>query len=166
MRNANEISDESFPRGAPSFALPAGHHRAPSAEIVVEETHPTEVVLPVDAMEAVKRRVLIAYQAYGPASIGRIAAFVGLHPKKAQELLASEDIQQAIKSGMVSCWTPTEIVARISVEAETAQRPLDRLAALKLLMEYRSMSAPEGGSRSFKRIAAKFQVGGENVLGG
>lgn len=154
--------DETSRVSAPSFVLPKGavHH----SEITIEEQRAEEMVLPIDALDAVKRRVLIAYHAYGPASKAKISAFVGLPIKQIDALLDSPEVQRFLASGAIPCWTGAELLARVCAEAETAARPQDRLAALKLAMEYRSMTAPEGGSRSFKRIAAKFQMpasGGE-----
>lgn len=145
--------------GVSSFSLPAGFKGA--SEIVIEQdVKEQEICLATDSIDAVDRRVLIAYHAYGAHSLGRIASFVGVDRKIVEGILKKPSVQAMITSGQIPCWNGAELVARLSVEAETAQRPQDRISALKLLMEYRSMSQPEGGSRGFKRIAAKFMTGG------
>lgn len=156
------------PTRALSFSLPQSLSAVGAGtEVTVEEVHSgndrAAPQLATDEMDALERRVLIAYFAYGPYAHGRTAAFVGADQRTVREILAKPHIQAIIQNGgsaAIPCWTPGELVARLSVEAETAQRPQDRIAALKLLMEYRSLSQPEGGSRSFKRIAAKFTTGG------
>jgi len=142
-----------------SFSLPSSFEKA--SEVVVEQSiDAPEIRLASDNLEAVERRVIIAHHAYGAHALGRIAAFVGVDRKTLEALLDRPSVKMMIESGQVPCWTGAELVARLSVEAETAQRPQDRISALKLLMEYRSMTQPEGGSRGFKRIAAKFAIGG------
>lgn len=137
-----------------AFALPEQWRGA--HEVVVEQQVQDPINLPTDDLEAIERRALIAYHAYGRAATGRIAAFLGVDKKEVNTILERPSVKALLRSGAIPCWTGAEIIARLSVEAECAQRPQDRIVALKLLMEYRSMSQPEGGSRSFKRIAAKF----------
>lgn len=150
--------------GSSAFRLPPGW--APEkneVEITLTEQQPTELALPTDQMDSVKRRLLIAFHAFGPVSIGRIAVFAGLDVKQAKKILDEPEMREAIAKQLIPCWTGAELISRVAVLAETARRDGDRLQAIKMLMEYRSMAAPEGGSRSFKRIAAKFArpVGGE-----
>lgn len=143
---------------AASFQLPnaLAEIAKNASEIVLEEHENKEVSLQTDHIPAIERRLLIAYHAYGSHNLTQIAAFVGLPLKQIERMIQSPSIQFALKNNHIPCWTGAELIARLSVEAEVATRTQDRIAALKLLMEYRSMTLPEGGSRGFKRIAAKF----------
>jgi hypothetical protein len=112
-----------------------------------------------DQLNDIKRRLLIAINAYGTHDIPRIVSFVGaLTGKQVKELLDSDpEVVAVIKKREMVCFTKPEIVARLCIEAETARSSKDRIAALTKLMEYRGMAAPEGGSKTFSRMVLKFQ---------
>ena len=113
--------------------------------------------LATDFLDAVLRRVIIGYHTYGAHNPGAIAAFAGCSLAQTKQLIESDMAQQIINSGEIVSWTRAELVARLSVEAERAQKTQDRLMAIKQLMEYRGLAAPEGGARSFTRTIAKFK---------
>ena len=112
-----------------------------------------------DFFDSKKRRILIALHAYG-IDDPRIQAFLGMSRQDLLNILnTDQEIKEAIKNNEVPCWTQAEIIARMCVEAETAQRSAERITALNKLMEYRGLVAPEGGSRTFSRTVLKFKRG-------
>lgn len=104
-----------------------------------------------DNLDSLKRRVAIAILAFGDND-SRISAWLG---RELGELRNDPEVIRAIKDG--ACLTQAEIAARLSIIADTANQDKDRLTALKLLMEYRGIAAPEGGSRSFSRTIMRFK---------
>ena len=130
-------------------------------ELQAEKVEIHELTLPTDQMESIYRRVLIGIHAYGLHD-NRLASFCGLLPAQLKNIIASEEIQKALKEGVTPCWTKAELVSRLCVEAESAPTPRDRILAITKLMEFRSVTAPEGGARSFTRVIGRFGKGNHN----
>ena len=68
-----------------AFALP--EHWRGAHEVVVEQQVQDPINLPTDDLEAIERRALIAYHAYGRAATGRIAAFLGVDKREVDRIL-------------------------------------------------------------------------------
>ena len=109
-----------------------------------------------DHLPQIKRKLAIAILAFGDSP--KTWQFVGIPKTEFEKLRNDPEVRNAIEKGC--CWTREEIVARLCVEAENAPKSQERLAALRMLMEYRGIAAPEGGARSFSRILGQFKVGG------
>ena len=123
--------------------------------IEAEKVEIKELELPTDQLDTIHRRVLIGIQAYGLHD-SRLASFCGLLPAQLKKIIDSKEIQDALKSGITPCWTKAELISRLCVEAETAKEAKTRILAITKLMEYRSITSPEGGARSFTRVIGRF----------
>ena len=124
-----------------------------SSEITIIPQAQIEKQFISDNLEAQKRRFAICYLSYSgeQAKIRR----AGFSNEEIAKYLKDREVQEAIEKG--ACWTRTEIIAKISMEAEMAPRPQDRLNALRMLMEYRGIAEPQGGARSFDRLVMQFK---------
>ena len=109
-----------------------------------------------DHLPQIKRKLAIAILAFGDSP--KVWQFVGIPKTEFEKLRNDPEVKNAIAKGC--CWTREEIVARLCVEAENAPKSQERLAALRMLMEYRGIAAPEGSARSFSRILGQFKVTG------
>lgn len=127
------------------------------AEVELIEQKSEEIVLSTDQWEEIKRRFLIALNAYGKHDLSRIAAFINVSKNKINELMNDETIKTALKNNEIPCWTKAEIISKLCVESEIARSSRDKITALSKLMEFRSMALPEGGSRNFTRVISKFR---------
>jgi hypothetical protein len=133
----------------PAFEKPKTEIR----EITIIPAAPVEKQFAADNLEAQKRKFAIAYLAFsGDRAKVRRAGFTD---EEISKYLRDPEVQDAFEKG--ATWTREEIVAKISMEAEFAQRPQDRLNALRMLMEYRGISEPQGGARSFERIMMNYR---------
>ena len=149
---------EPLPKGAHISAGTAFDPPRVKAELVV--TTPFDVApekqFISDHLPQIKRKLAIAILAFGDSP--KVWQFVGVPKTEYEKLKNDPEVRNAIEKGC--CWTREEIVARLCVEAENAPKSQERLAALRMLMEYRGIAAPEGGARSFSRILGQFKIGG------
>ena len=117
-----------------------------------------EVKLASDEMEPIKRRILIGIHTYGQGGIREIASYINQSVEWTKKYI--KDNEKEIKewlsdSSRTPCLTKAELVSRLCVEAETAATTKDRIASIKLLMDFRGLTS-DGGSKSFARIAMRF----------
>ena len=136
--------------------------------LVYSEISPKgEVQLPCDSLDPLKRRILIAVHTYGinsHSAIKQIATFCDIPTQVIQELVEGAKrvppnwLGAALSEQIVPCFTKPEIISRLCIEAENANSPKDRINSLTKLMEFRGLTAPEGGSKSFQRIAMRFKT--------
>lgn len=140
---------KSVTTGVSAFETP----KKVEAQITIIPAAQVEKQFISDNLEAQKRRFAVAYLAYcgDTAKIRR----TGFTDVEIQKYLKDPGVKEALEKG--ACWTREEIVAKISMEAEMAPRPQDRLNALRMLMEYRGISEPQGGQRSFERLILGFK---------
>lgn len=115
-----------------------------------------EITLAADELDSLTRHILIGATAYGIHRLPAIVAYSGATEKQVREVI--EEYREEIKEGTY-CLTKSELVAKLSILSTTANKDADKLTAIKLLMDYRGLSAPEGGSRNFKRTVLKFATG-------
>jgi hypothetical protein len=116
-----------------------------------------EIILDSDQLESQTRHILIAATAFGTHQLNEIAVFAGCTVTRAREVIKEKE--KEIQDG-IHCLTKGELVAKLSILATRAGKDADKLTAIKMLMDFRGLSAPEGGSRSFKRTVMKFATGG------
>lgn len=143
--------------------------RQAAEEITVysEITPKGEVQLPCDSLDPLKRRILIAIHTYGMNShegLKQIAAFCDIPLSVISQLVKETTegknnwLSSALKEGIVPCFSKAELISRLCIEAENASSSKDRINAVSKLMEFRGLTAPEGGAKSFQRIAMKFKT--------
>ena len=96
---------------------------------------------------------------YGLHDLERAAQWIGgiTEEELIHELKTNENIRDAIKNEEITCWTRAELIGRLCIEAESAPRAGERIAAVTKLMEFRGLATPEGGARSFTRTIARFR---------
>ena len=118
-----------------------------------------ELICKTDTIDPYKRRVLIAINTYGLHNLSAAASYIGnLTTKELRNLIETdEEIQKALREGEIPCFTKAELISRLCVEADTAQKSQDRIKAIEALMEFRGLAAPEGGSRAFARSVMRFK---------
>jgi hypothetical protein len=135
--------------------------------LIYQEITPSkgETQLPCDALDPLKRRILIAVHTYGINSqqgLKQIASFCDIPLQVVRDLVngikENNWLGEELKKGTIPCFTKAELIARLCVEAENAIAPKDRINSIGKLMEFRGLTAPEGGSKSFQRIAMKFKT--------
>lgn len=126
------------------------------AEKVIFEAH--EVALESDNLDIIRRKAIMAAHYFGLNKIKEISLFSGIDSKKVRELIEDHQswLYKATQNGMIACFSKAEIIARLCMEAENALASKDRLTALTKIMEFRGYTAPEGGAKSFSRIAMRF----------
>lgn len=161
---ANFITDEPvvIPKGS-LFASPTKVNGGQKHELIQaieleEAKERNEVILPSDQQDSQLRHILIAATAYGIHRHNDIALFAGCTVTHVKEQLAKPEIIKQINEG-THCLTKSELLAKLSVIATKSQTDNNKLTAIKMLMDYRGMTAPEGGSRSFKRTVQRFITG-------
>ena len=148
------------PSSGSLFATPT---KGPKHELIQaieleEAKERNEVILPSDQQDSQLRHILIAATAYGIHRHNDIALFAGCTVTHVKEQLAKPEIIKQINEG-THCLTKSELLAKLSVIATKSQTDNNKLTAIKMLMDYRGMTAPEGGSRSFKRTVQRFITG-------
>ena len=147
---------EAFPKAKGSLFGPSKKINTLPQEIEVYEAKERgEIRLAGDELEYVVRHVLIGAVTYGIHAVNKIAIFAGCTVNQAQEILKEHGHKVGTET---FCLTKQEIMARLSVLA-TNGNDGTKLTALKMLMEFRGVGAPEGGSRNFKRTVMKFATG-------
>lgn len=129
-----------------------------SKEIELEKITNGEIECKTDIVPSIKRRILIGLNTYGKHNLAQIAAYCNL-PRSVIEGEIKKDpwYEEELEKGTVPCLTKAEIISRLCVEAETASKATERILAITKLMEYRGVSAPEGGSRNFCRTVMRFK---------
>ena len=148
------------------FSILSKEERETEVEVYTELPAPKgEVSLPCDALDPLKRRFLIAVHTYGinsSSSLKQIAAFCDLPLEVVNKIIDGSKtrnwLTEELEKGTIPCFTKAELIARLCVEAENAIAPKDRINSISKLMEFRGLTAPEGGSKSFQRIAMKFKT--------
>ena len=146
------------------FSILSKEERETEVEVYTEIKQKGEVALPCDALDPLKRRILIAVHTYGinsHNSLKQIAAFCDLPLEVVNKIVEGKDrnwLGKELAEGTIPCFTKAELIARLCVEAENAVAPKDRINSISKLMEFRGLTAPEGGSKSFQRIAMKFKT--------
>lgn len=176
VENMNENTNKAFPK-ANSFGPPLigddprpfthtfvpeiinVHEDRRDVVEITKESFPNETKCTSDGLTPYQRRVVIAVNAYGMHNLSQAASFVGnLSAKELRELVEKdENIKNALQNGEVPCFTKAELVSRLCVEAETANKASDKINAITKLMEFRGLAAPEGGSRNFSRTVMRFK---------
>lgn len=117
-----------------------------------------EITLPTDHLDAIKRKVLIGIKAFGIYQPTLIAGYAGISSRHYDEVMNDSEIIEILKNpDIIPCLTKGEILAMLSVEAQNSPKGADRISAMKLLMEFRGLTAPEGAAKSFARIVGKFK---------
>ena len=147
------------------FSILSKEERETEVEVYTEIKQKGEVALPCDALDPLKRRILIAVHTYGinsSSSLKQIAAFCDLPLEVVNKIIDGSKtrnwLTEELEKGTIPCFTKAELIARLCVEAENAIAPKDRINSISKLMEFRGLTAPEGGSKSFQRIAMKFKT--------
>ena len=127
-------------------------------ELIKELPNDNTIQLPSDHLDSIKRKVLIGIKAFGIHQPAMIAGYAGISSKQYEEIINESEIQEILKNpDLMPCLTKGEILAMLSIEAQNSPKGGDRIAALKLLMEFRGLAAPEGGAKSFARIVQRFK---------
>lgn len=146
---------------APKVGVGAFGNVKQEIELIEEQNFPVqgEFHCETDQLTEIKRRIVIGIRTYGSHNLSQVSSFVGQISKQQIEKLLKEDgeLQDILKNDKTVCWTKSELIARLCLEAETAQAPKDRINAISKLMEFRGISAPEGGSRNFARLVTRFK---------
>ena len=126
-------------------------------EVLVEKVNKNNE-LTTDQINYLKRRIIIGINTYGIHNLSAVASFVGsLSMKEIKDLIEKDnELRDSIEQGKIVCWTKAELIARLCIEAETASRSQDRINAITKIMEFRGLTKPEGGERSFSRVVTQF----------
>ena len=128
-------------------------------KVELEKVVTEERDLKTDSLNNLERRILIAINVYGLHDLEKASQWVGgiTEEELINELKENQNIRNAIKNEEIACWTRAELIGRLCIEAESAPRAGERIAAVTKLMEFRGLATPEGGARSFTRTIARFR---------
>ena len=115
-----------------------------------------------DELDPLKRKLLMAAAVYGIENPRKIANQCEIPLSVVEQVIENKNgesnwFHDSLRKNDINCFTKAELVARLCIEAENGKTGKDRIAALTKLMEFRGMTVPEGGARSFSRTVLRFK---------